>query len=225
MILRRLYYIHQQLSPIARRSHGSVRFMSTNPSSINNNASTPSLSSTLTSAFDYTRFCKAVSKYNKLYGNPWIATNFIVPKDDRSWPKAFRGYDLGSDLLVYRSLMRSKPWRDEFDEHPATNLLRECDFIESPRNQHNILLLESLKAYKKIYGEKPFTTTFIVPNTKYIERDGSDTVSNTFPRAVWGTQLGRTYANLKQRLASKKRRAPSDYYKLLNSEVDKILNS
>lgn len=108
---------------------------------------------------------------------------WVVPTNDESWPPALRGYHLGKNVVRVRRSGRGSS--------DVTDVLSELDALGFKFNafESNFVdrVLPALEVYAEKYGDTHVPQGFIVPSDE------------TWPRPSWGTKLGHTVRNIRNR--------------------------
>jgi hypothetical protein len=113
----------------------------------------------------------ALSKYEEIYHNTQIQTNFIVPDGDNMWPEETRGFKLGSAINKMR--------RDPDFNNIRLNLMKiglDLKPIGSPGLD---IIREGLLRYRELNGDMFVPFRFVVPHQ-----------DSRWPESTWSLKLG-----------------------------------
>ncbi|KAG2774691.1 hypothetical protein JG687_00003743 [Phytophthora cactorum] len=125
----------------------------------------------------------ALRLYKAKYHHCDVPSWWVVPSNDESWPKALRGYHLGKQVVRVR--------RNGRGSTDVADVLAELEALGFKFNAFESYfvdrVLPALEVYAEIYGDTHVPQGFIVPS------------ESTWPRPSWGTKLGHTVRNIRNR--------------------------
>ncbi|OQR85345.1 hypothetical protein THRCLA_23038 [Thraustotheca clavata] len=98
----------------------------------------------------------ALTTYKKLHGNLLIPNNFVVPTNDRQWPKDTWNIKLGLMVMNLRS-------RQSNLTPKRRNALEKLGFVWSAYDRSWQDKVEALKVYKSIHSDVNVPLSFVVP--------------------------------------------------------------
>jgi hypothetical protein len=117
----------------------------------------------------------ALGNYHKIYGDLMVPYKYVIPKD-RNWEERFHGMVLGG---ICSRIRRGEVYTLPEERSALESIGFELDVLRDRRGFD--VVLEAMKAYKKVYGNLVIPAKFVVPEV-------DDT--GTWPPSTWGLRLG-----------------------------------
>ncbi|OQR86468.1 hypothetical protein ACHHYP_10512 [Achlya hypogyna] len=122
----------------------------------------------------------AFETYKRLHGDLLVRQDFVVPKDDPSWPRETWGMKLG---LIVTKLRATGEAAVRADRHTR---LATLGFVWNAHESSWLMRLEAYETFKRIHGNLLVPLHFVIPAH-----------SPAWPRHLWRYNLGRDVNRLR----------------------------